>query len=75
MARIAEIKKRYSGEWLAIAVTKEAKGEAVEGKLLLHSRNRDEVWSKVKLSKKIEVYVTFAGPPLEEGYAAAFPCA
>jgi hypothetical protein len=75
MARIAEIKRRYRGEWLAIAVTKEANGEAVEGKLLLHSRNRDEVWRKVRLSRKTEVYVSFAGPPLEEGYAAAFPCA
>jgi len=75
MAKIAELKKEYKGEWLAIAVSKVTNGEAVEGKLLLHSPDRDEVWSKVRLSRKVEIYVTFAGPPLEEGYAAAFPCA
>jgi len=75
MAKIAELKKKYKGEWLAIAVTRVSNGEAVEGKLLLHSPDRDEVWSKVRLSRKTEVYVSFAGPPLEEGYAAAFLCA
>jgi len=72
MAKIAELKKKYKGEWLAIAVTKEVNGESVEGKLLLHTPEREELWKRVPLSRDRIVYVTYAGPPLEEGYAAAF---
>jgi len=72
MAKIAELKKKYKGEWLAIAVTKEQNGEAVEGELLLHLREREELWKQVPMSKDRIVYVTYAGPLLDEGYAAAF---
>ena len=72
MAKIEKLKMKYKGEWLAIEVTKEIQGEATEGKLILHSKIREEIWKNVKLSKEKEIYVTFAGPPLEEGYAAAF---
>ena len=72
MAKIEKLKKKYKGEWLAIEVTKEEGGEAIEGKLILHSKIREEIWKNISLSKEKEIYVTFAGPPLEEGYAAAF---
>jgi len=72
MAKIGEIKKKYKGEWLAIEVTKEKNGEPIEGKLMLHSKDREKIWGKIRLSKEKEIYVTFAGPPLEKGHAAAF---
>ena len=72
MANIEKLKQKYKGEWLAIEITKEEEGEATEGKLILHSKNRDEIWKNIRLSTEKEIYVTFAGPPLEEGYAAAF---
>ncbi len=72
MAKIKDLKKKYKGEWLVIEVTKEEEGEAVDGKLILRSKNREEIWRKVKPSKTKQVYVTFAGPPLEKGFAAAF---
>ena len=74
MAKVDELKKRYKDQWLAIEVTKVEDGEAVEGKLVLHSKDRDEVWKRIRLSRKKEIFVTFAGPPLEKGYAAAFLC-
>lgn len=73
--KIEELKKKYKGEWLAIEVTKEEDGRSVEGRLILHEKDRDELWEKLslkKLKKDIEVYVTYAGPPLKKGYAAAF---
>jgi hypothetical protein len=72
MAKIKELVKKYAGEWLAIEVTEEKDGEPVKGKLLLHKRDRSELWEKVSLSKKREIYVTFAGPPIKKGYAVAF---
>ncbi len=72
MEKIEELKKKYKGEWLAIEVTKEKDGEPVQGKLILHAKDREEIWRKIRLSKEKEIYVTFAGPPLEKGYAAAF---
>jgi len=72
MAKIKELEKKYKGEWLAIEVVKEKGGEPIEGKLILHSKDREKIWEKIRLSKEKEIYVTFAGPPLEKGYAAAF---
>ena len=72
MAKIKDLKKKYKGEWLAIEVTREEGGEAVEGKLLLHTLDRKKMWKKVPQRKDKVIYVTYAGPPLEEGYAAAF---
>ncbi len=72
MAKIAELKKKYKGEWLAIEVTKEEHGKAVEGKIIIHTTDREKVWKEVSLRKDKVIYVTYAGPPLEKGYAAAF---
>ena len=72
MARIEELKKKYKGEWLAIEVSRVKNGEPIQGKLILHSKNREEIWKKIRLSRKKEIYVAFAGPPLEKGYVAAF---
>ena len=72
MARIEEFKKKYKGEWLAIEVTREEKGRSVEGKLVLHTPDREKLWKEIPQSRERMIYVTYAGPPLEEGYAAAF---
>jgi hypothetical protein len=72
MAKIEKLKQKYKGEWLAIEVTKEENGISIEGKLVLHTPDREELWKKVPIYKDREIYVTYAGPPLDEGYAAAF---
>jgi hypothetical protein len=71
MRSIQSIKKAYEGEWLAIAVTKKGKTGPEEGELICHSKNEEEVWRRVKGDERL-VYVTYAGPLLDEGYAAAF---
>lgn len=72
MLEIESLKKKYPGEWLAIEVTEERNGEPVRGRLILHSKDRDELWRKIELSREREIYVTYAGPLIEKGYAVAF---
>lgn len=72
MAKIAQLKEDYAGEWLAIALPQEGDGTtAEEGDLVFHSKNRDEVWKRTKADTR-KIYVTYAGPPLPPGWAAAF---
>lgn len=70
--KIEDLKKKYKGEWLAIEVIKERKGEPAEGKLILHEKDRENLWKKVPQWKDKLIYITYAGPPLKKGYAAAF---
>ncbi len=71
MATVQELKEAYKGEWLAIAVAKRGEAGIEEGELVHHSKDADEVWRRIKGDKR-KIYVTYAGPPLPEGYAAAF---
>jgi hypothetical protein len=72
MLEITALKKKYPGEWLAIEVTEERDGEPLKGRLILHSKDRDELWEEIELSPEKEIYVTYAGPLVEKGYAVAF---
>ncbi len=72
MAAIEKLKKDYAGSWLAIEVTRYEGFEPVEGELICHSEDRRGLWEKVKLEKGRRVYIAYAGPLIEEGYAVAF---
>ena len=71
MAKIAELKKEYEGQWLAIVVTKESETTVEEGDLIFHSKDRHEVWRHIKGDER-KIYVTYAGPPLPPRRLAAF---
>ena len=71
MDRIEEIRESYAGEWLAIAILEESKGKPAEVELVCHSGDKDEVWKEIRGDSR-RIYVTYAGPMLREGYAAAF---
>ncbi len=70
MPTIEELVRKHKGEWLAIEVTEELQGIPIAGELVYHSPRRKEVWQKTKDYKRL--LITYAGPPLKEGYAAAF---
>jgi len=70
--KIEELKRKYKDEWLAIKVTKEKDGKAIEGELKDHCKDRKNIWERAKKAGEKDIYITFAGPPLEKGYAAAF---
>jgi hypothetical protein len=72
MERIEDLKERYHGEWLAIKVTRREDSQPVEGELVYHSRDRQELLQKLELGRHESVYITYAGPLIEEGYAVAF---
>ncbi len=75
MPSIERIKAEHPDRWVAVEVTRVENGEAVEGKFILESEERTEVWDKVELPKKgqdREVYIFYTGAPLAKGYAAAF---
>ena len=60
----AEIKKRYDGEWVLIVdpvTTKDL--EIVKGKVLWHSKDRDEVYRKAMEIKPKHSAVLFLGNP------------
>lgn len=71
MPKIEELKETYKGRWLAILVLREDSAGPQEGELLYHSESREEVWKRIRGDKR-KIYVAYAGPLLQEGYAAAF---
>ena len=71
MTKIESLKKKYKEEWLAIEVTEEIEGKPFRGNLIYHSRDHDELWDKIAKDKR-RIYVTYAGPLIEKGYAVAF---
>jgi hypothetical protein len=70
--RIADLKQEYQGEWLAIRVTRREDWTPVEGQLLFHAKDREELFRALRTIKLEHIYITHAGPFIKEGYAIAF---
>ncbi len=67
---VRQLIARYPGEWLAIELKAEEEGRPKAGRVVCHAKDRDAVWRKTKSRRRL--YIVYAGPPLQEGYAAAF---
>ena len=68
--KLEEAKALYLSEWIAFRAFEEA--ENPEGEVLLHNKDR-RAFDKELLERKLtELYITFAGPPVPEGYAVMF---
>jgi len=67
---VRELIARHPGEWLAIALKAEERGQPKLGQLIYHAKDRDAVWQKTRSRKRL--YIVYAGPALKNGYAAAF---
>lgn len=69
---IEKIKKKYKDEWLLIKIkVTDEKDQPLEGKVLLHSKNRDEVYEAQKDLKE-DLYITYSGDLPKKGFAVAF---
>ena len=69
---IEELKKRYKDEWLLIKITKTGKQDRlIEGEVLLHSKNRDEIYEAQKNIKDY-LYIAYSGEMPKKGFAVAF---
>lgn len=71
--RIKDIKKRFKKEWLLIRVVKldPKTTTAIEGSLVAHSSNRDEIYKKSILYKGLTL-IDYSEDRLPKGYAVAF---
>jgi hypothetical protein len=70
--RLEEIKEKFKDEWVILEVLKEDEiGQPIEGKVIAHSRERDEVYKKQR-EMEGDIAVFYAGEVPKEGYAVAF---
>jgi hypothetical protein len=69
---IEELKKRYKDEWLLVKITiTDEQDRPIEGEVLLHSKNRDEIYEAQKHLKEY-LYITYSGEMPKKGFAVAF---
>lgn len=70
--KIEELKKRYKDEWLLIRITEVNEHDVpIEGEVLLHSKDRDEIYDAQR-NMKDYVYITYSGEMPKKGFAVAF---
>ena len=69
---IAEIKRSYPEQWVAVAVTEtDADGFALKGEVIVHNSDERFVWTAIKLGEAEDpIYVFFTGSP-QRSIAAA----
>ncbi|MBN2208457.1 MAG: hypothetical protein JW759_04095 [Candidatus Coatesbacteria bacterium] len=68
--RLAEAKTRYRSEWIAFRTSEET--DNPEGEVVLHSKDRRAFDKELLRRGLIDVYITFAGPPVPDGYSVVF---
>ncbi|MFQ6116571.1 MAG: hypothetical protein ACE5NG_21145 [bacterium] len=68
--KLEEAKAKYKGEWIAFRAVEE--GDNPEGEVLLHNKDRRAFDKKLVEQGLTNVYITFAGPPVPEGYSLMF---
>lgn len=68
--KLEEAKALYPGEWIAFRASKE--GDNPEGEVVLHNKDRRAFDKELLEREMTDVYITFAGPPVPEGYAVMF---
>jgi hypothetical protein len=62
---IAEESKRHADEWVLFEVTEVADGDLpVKGRLLCHSRSRDEIHEVAMRNRGKDLMTVFAGDPV-----------
>ena len=72
MGRIEDLVKEYKDEWLLIKVMEiDELDRPIKGELILHSKNRDDIYEEQKKMKD-DLYITYAGEIPQKGYAVAF---
>ncbi len=70
--KIEEIKQQYQNQWLLIKVEKTNKlNQPIEGQLIANSKNRDDIYQKMK-NVKGHTYTIYSGKIPRKGFAVAF---
>jgi len=72
--KIETLRKKFHKEWLLIEIDRfdETTTTPLTGKLLAHSKNRDEIYKKQMDYKKSLICICYSEDKLPQGYALAF---
>ena len=68
--KLEEARTLYQGQWIAFRSFEESDNS--EGEVVLHNKNRRAFDKELLQQALTNVYITFAGPPVPEGYAGIF---
>ena len=69
---IKTLEKRHPEEWILVEVTKEdSLGNPIEGKLLTHSKSKEQLIEKAKTLES-DVALFYSGDIPKKGYAFCF---
>jgi hypothetical protein len=68
--RLEQAKEMYQGEWIAFRPFEESADP--EGEVILHNKDRRTFDKELVQRGLTDLYLTFAGPPVPEGYAVIF---
>lgn len=69
---VEEIKKKHPDQWVLVRVLRKNElGQLIEGEIMAHSKNRDEIYEKMK-NVKGHTYTLYTGKIPKKGYAVAF---
>lgn len=72
LVNIPECEKLYADEWLLFEVIEvDEMNRPIKGKLLAHSKDRDELHKVAMSSKSKELYCTYTGEPIPKDMAIA----
>lgn len=65
---IEELRKKYTGEWLAIQVTEYENWRPKKGILLVHGSDKEAFHQEIRKCRFKSVYYTYGGPMIPPGY-------
>ena len=68
--KLEQAKALYQGEWIAFRALEQ--GDNPDGDVVLHNRDRRAFDNELVERRLTGVYITFAGPPVPEGYGTLF---
>lgn len=73
MESIDEIKKKFKDEWVLVEVLeKDELNQPTKGRVIAHSRNRDDTYDAMTKTKAKYLYHFYTGEIPKKGYAVAF---
>jgi hypothetical protein len=73
MKTIEEIKRKFKGEWVLVEVLeKDELNQPRKGRVIAHSKNRDDTYDAMTRIKAKYLYHFYTGEIPKKGYAVAF---
>jgi len=73
MESIDEIKKEFKDEWVLVEVLeKDELNQPTRGRVIAHSRNRDDTYDVIRKTKAKDIAHFYTGEIPKKGYAVAF---